>query len=382
MTEQPETIDPKTRDRRSARILVLCPFPEGVAAGQRLKYEQYFPNWRAGGMKLEVSPFMDQPLYEIVYRPGHLLGKIFGTLRGHLRRLGNLVRIRGYDLVYVFMYVTPFGTTLMERIVRRLARRLVYDIEDNVLFGNDHMVEDHPNPILRLLRGGGKPRYLVRTADHVITSSPALNDLCLTLNATRSCTYISSSIDTDRFVPRNPYSNNSTIVIGWTGTFSTRPYLDLLRPVFQKLAHEREFKLLVIGNFEYELPGVDLEVVRWTAESEVEDLQRIDIGVYPLPIDNFVSGKSGLKAIQYMAFGLPCVATDVGTTPLIIRDGENGLLARTEEEWIGALKRLIDDPDLRRRLGRQARRDAVAKYSVGAVAAHYRRVLDIAMRTP
>ena len=82
----------------------------------------------------------------------------------------------------------------------------------------------------------------------------------------------------------------------------------------------------MIGNFDYDLPGVDLEVVRWTAEREVEDLQAIDIGVYPLPIDDWVSGKSGLKAIQYMAFGMPTVATNVGTTPRIIRHGENGML--------------------------------------------------------
>jgi glycosyltransferase involved in cell wall biosynthesis len=80
-----------------------------------------------------------------------------------------------------------------------------------------------------------------------------------------------------------------------------------------------------------------------------------------------------------MAFGIPCVATSVGTTPRIIRDGENGLLVRTDQEWLSALERLLDDPDLRRRLGRQARKDAIEKYSVGAVARDYRRVLASVM---
>jgi glycosyltransferase involved in cell wall biosynthesis len=149
--------------------------------------------------------------------------------------------------------------------------------------------------------------------------------------------------------------------------------------VFQQLAKERAFKLRVIGNFDYELPGVDLEVLRWSAEQEVQQLQAIDIGVYPLPFDDWVGGKSGLKAIQYMMLGLPCVATDVGTTPLIIRHDDNGLLVRTEEQWLDALRRLLDDPALRRRLGEQARRDAVANYSVKAVAADYRRVLASVM---
>jgi glycosyltransferase involved in cell wall biosynthesis len=152
-----------------------------------------------------------------------------------------------------------------------------------------------------------------------------------------------------------------------------------LRDVFRKLAARVNFRLKVIGNFDYDLAGIDLEVVRWSAEREVDDLQTFDIGVYPLPLDDWVLGKSGLKAIQYMAFGLPTVATRVGTTPRIIRDGENGLLVESEEEWVDALERLVKDPELRRRLGQAARRDAEAYYSTKAVAAQYRSVLASVM---
>jgi L-malate glycosyltransferase len=259
-----------------------------------------------------------------------------------------------------------------------LSERLVFDLEDNVLIGQA-LKGKFPNPLLRLLKGSGKAKFLVRRADHVITSSPFLNTHCVELNEKRACTYISSSVDTDRFLPVNRYSNDARLVIGWTGTFSSSVYLDLLRPVFQELARRRAFRLRVIGNFDYSLEGVDLEVIRWTAEREVEDLQAIDIGVYPLPLEDWVTGKSGLKAIQYMAFGIPCVATEVGTTPMLIRDGENGLLVRTPEEWVSALERLLDDPDLRRRLGEQARQDAVDRYSLRAVARDYRRVLASVM---
>jgi L-malate glycosyltransferase len=288
------------------------------------------------------------------------------------------VRLRRFDLVYCLMYVTPVGTSSFEWLTRRLAKRLIYDLEDNVLIGQA-LKGKFPNPLLRLLKGSGKAKFLVRRADHVITSSPFLNTHCVELNEKRACTYISSSVDTDRFLPVNRYSNDARLVIGWTGTFSSSVYLDLLRPVFQELARRRAFRLRVIGNFDYSLEGVDLEVIRWTAEREVEDLQAIDIGVYPLPLEDWVTGKSGLKAIQYMAFGIPCVATEVGTTPMLIRDGENGLLVRTPEEWVSALERLLDDPDLRRRLGEQARQDAVDHYSMHAVARDYHRVLSSVM---
>jgi L-malate glycosyltransferase len=360
------------------RMLVLCPYPVGVAAGQRLKFEQYYDDWRSNGWKIVVSPYMDMALWTVAYEPDAWLQKVFGIAKGYRRRIRDLWQIRRFELVYCHMFVTPLGPALMERIVRLLARKLIFDVEDNVLVGQQLNRKDNPNWLLRLLRGR-KAEQLIRKADHVITSSPALNDRCLEINRHRACTYISSSLDAGRFRPSNLYSNERKVTIGWTGTFSSRPYLDLLRPIFEKLAERREFRLRVIGNFDYELPGVELEVVRWTAEREVEDLAAIDIGVYPLPLDEWVSGKSGLKAIHYMMMGLPCVATDVGTTPLIIRDGENGLLVRTGEQWLEALERLLDDPELRRRLGEQARQDALNNYSTAAVAAQYRRVLDQAI---
>jgi glycosyltransferase involved in cell wall biosynthesis len=360
-------------------ILVLCPFPQGIAAGQRLKYEQYFADWKAAGFDVTVSSFMDRAMYDVVYQPGHLQAKLLGTLRGHLRRLRDLARVRRFDLVYVFMWVTPVGTSLMERMTRALARRLIYDLEDNALVGQRIAREDNPNPLARLLKGRGKTEYLIREADHVITSSPLLNDICVPMNRRRACTYISSSVDADRFVPANRYEGSDGVTIGWTGTYSTKPFLDLLRPVFRKLAERVRFKLRVIGNFDYDLPGVDLEVVRWSKEKEVEDLQAIDIGVYPLPLDDWVIGKSGLKAIQYMAFGLPVVASDAGITSRVVLDGATGILVRTEDEWLDALERLVRDPALRRRLGEAGRREVLEKYSTRVIAGEYRRVLEDAM---
>lgn len=361
------------------KMLVLCPFPQGVAAGQRLKYEQYFDIWRQDGWDIAVSSYMDMSMWKVVYTRGYLLKKLMGVLRGHVRRLRDLFRIPHYDLVYIFMWVTPFGSSIMERLVRRLAQRLVYDVEDNVLVEQGLPKGYNPNSIVRWIKGPAKTRFLIRTADHVVTSSPFLNDLCIGINFRKACTYISSSVDTASFIPATTYSNERPVVIGWTGTFSSKIYLDMLADVFCVLAQRVPFKLKIIGNFDYDLPGVDLEVVRWTAEREVADLQTLDIGVYPLPLDDWVLGKSGLKAIQYMAFGLPCVATEVGTTPMLITDGVNGRLVRSDNDWLNALEELVRYPDLRRRLGVQARKDAVSNYSLQAIALKYDVVLNDAL---
>jgi glycosyltransferase involved in cell wall biosynthesis len=354
------------------KILILCPFPENAAAAQRLKYEQYLNEWRDNGFEVTVSPFMDLAMWNVVYTKGNVIKKILGTLRGYTRRIFDIFRLRKFDIVYVLIWVTPLGTSLFERLVRALSKKLIYDIEDNVLQekGNDL------NPFVKIMKSRNKTLHLIKESDYVIASSPYLNEYCLNLNKFKSSTYISSSVDTDRFIPINQYENNKKITIGWTGTFSSKVYLDSLRGVFIELAKRCNFKLRVIGNFEFEFPGIDLEVIQWSRDSEVKDLQAIDIGIYPLFKDEWVSGKSGLKAIQYMAFGLPTVATNVGNTPNIIKHGENGMLVDTTEEWILALERLIIDPDLRRRLGVAARRTVLENYSTKVIGVSYLNALN------
>ena len=348
-------------------ILIICPFPQDVAAGQRLKYEQYFKHWRKNGYEITVSSFMNQSMWKVVYLKGRYLSKIIGTISGYFYRLCDLFRISKYDIVYVHMWVTPFGSTLFERIVRALSKQLIYDIEDNTIT----TVSSNVNSIIAPLKNPNKNKFLMKIADYVITSSPTLNKYCLDVNNKKNCKYISSSIDADRFLPVNTYSNNKKVTIGWTGTFSSKEYLDLLRNVLKILRSRCDFKLLIIGNFEYEFPEMDVEVIQWSSESEVKDMQKIDIGIYPLSNDPWVYGKSGLKAIQYMSFGIPTVATNIGTTPLIIEHMKNGLLVNSDKDWTESLEELIKNPKLRKSLGRAARKTVVDRYSTDVIKMEY-----------
>jgi glycosyltransferase involved in cell wall biosynthesis len=354
------------------KVLVVCPFPQGVAAGQRLKYEQYFDHWRKNGYDVVVSSFMDVAMWSVVYKRGNYFRKILGTLRGYYRRIFDIFRIGRFDVVYVFMWVTPIGTRLFEKLFRHLAKHLIFDVEDNVLIEKGNEI----NPLVKIIKSSEKTAYLIKSADHVITSSPFLNDYCLKFNINKACTYISSSVDTDRFLPKNSYCNDNKVTIGWTGTFSSKIYLDLLRNVFLELNKRIDFKLRVIGNFDYEFPEIDLDVIQWTSEYEVQDLQAIDIGVYPLVQDEWVLGKSGLKAIQYMAFGLPTVATNVGTSPMIIDHMKSGWLVNSDEEWIDALETLIRNPGIRQNMGESARVKIIQNYSIHKVKSLYLSILN------
>jgi L-malate glycosyltransferase len=362
-------------EKAKGRILVLCPFPFDIAPAQRLKYEQYFDDWRSCGYTVTVSPFMDMNLFRVVWNRGHYPAKVVGTLKGLVRRVGDLFRVRRYDMVYVFMWVTPLGPALSERIVRLLAKRLIYDIDDNVHLGQALPPNYNPNPLVKLLKTKEKPLFLMRAADYVITSSPFLEKDARSLNRGGCATYITSSVDTDHFVPRTMRLPYPKVVVGWTGTFSSKPFLDQIAPMLRELSKRRDFEFRIVGNFDYDMPGVDLKVVKFDKASEIKDLHAFDIGIYPLPDERWVYGKSGLKAIVYMALGLPVVASNVGTTPLLFDHGEIGLMVRNDEEWLAALERLIDDEAMRLRLGATARRVAVEHYSREAVKNMYRTVL-------
>jgi glycosyltransferase involved in cell wall biosynthesis len=152
-------------------------------------------------------------------------------------------------------------------------------------------------------------------------------------------------------------------VIGWTGSHSTVQHLDTLRGALKRLAEKESFRLRVIGAPSYECAPVDVDVIRWRADTEVEDLRPIDIGVMPLPEDRWSKGKCGLKALQFMALGIPTICSPVGVNTDIIQDDQNGLLAATEDEWVEKLSRLLHSAELRRRLGEAGRATVQEKYS-------------------
>lgn len=361
------------------RLLVLCPYPEGVAAGQRLKFEQYYEDWRAQGLEVTVAPFMDTALWRILYEPGHWPAKAMGLLRGYLRRLWQLRQVGRHDGVFIHMWVMPLGGTLGERLVRAMTPSLVYDLEDNIAAASPPALSLVRRVLRPMVDRAAKVRFLVRCADAVIVASPFLVEPTRVMGAKRvDC--IPPSLDTNRIVPKPAdWPDNRVPVIGWTGTFSSRIYLDMLSGIFQRLAPRVPFRLRVIGNFDYALDGVDLDVVRWSADREAHDLQSLDIGVYPLVDDDWSRGKAGLKIIQYQAAGLPCVASDVPLSREQLREGETGFLVADDAQWEDRLEKLLADAVLRRRMGLAAREDAVRLYSHEAIAGRYRAVLEAAL---
>ncbi len=341
-------------------ILVICPYPENEVPGQRLKYEQYFEHFRHHGYKISVSPFFEMSFYRILYLPGNYPKKIIGALWGYAKRIIQILRLPFYDGIYIFLYVTPFGSSFFERLYRLFSRKMIYDIDDLAFMGKT----SNYNSLIASIRGSGKFFYLMKAADHVITCTPYLDEIVRKYNS--KTTDISSTIDTDKYIPIENYNNDHKLVLGWSGSHSTVPYLQLLAPVLRRLGQEYNFKLLVIGTSSFSMEGIEVEAISWNMSSEVQDLQCIDVGLYPLPNEEWVLGKSGLKALQYMALGIPTVATAIGTNFRVIENGVSGFLVNSEDEWFTQLANLINDSNLRRQIGKCGRARVEKYYSVNA----------------
>lgn len=347
-------------NKKPHKILFLSPYPFDKAPSQRLKFEQYYPIFQKEGYELTTSSFMDEDLWNVIYKKGNYLKKTFGVFKGYVRRIKDLFKIRSYDLVYVHLWVTPFGGTIFEQLVSLLSRKMVFDIDDMVFLGHS----SEANLKLAFLKGRNKPLLLIKKADHVITCTPKLDEFARRFN--NRTTDISSTINTEIYRPKSSHILSTPIIIGWSGSHSTSKYLHLLTEVFRKLSQKYSLVLKVIGDGNFKMEGVQVQASEWDGGVEVHELKTFDVGVYPLPDEEWVYGKSGLKALQYMSLGIPTVASDIGANKRIIGNGKNGFLVNGDEQWLTAIESLIESQQLRAEFAEKSVKTVEDKFSVAS----------------
>jgi glycosyltransferase involved in cell wall biosynthesis len=349
-------------------VLVLAPYRFDTAPGQRFRIEQWMPRLEACDVRFHFAPFMSERLSEILYRPGHAVAKAQAMLSDFARRVAQAVRARRYDVVFLHREATLIGPPIIERAIAALSVPIVYEFDDAI-----YVPYISPaNKYLSLLKfPAQKTDTLCRIASHVIVGNEYLRDYAAPRN--RNVTIVPTTIDTDKYTVANEEPDGE-LVIGWSGSYSSVQYLELIKPAFAELARRRRFRLEIIGATTFRQEGIDLRSQPWRAETEVADLRRIHIGVMPLPDEDWARGKCALKALQYMALGIPTVVSPVGANRDVIRDGVDGFYATTTEEWVARLEQLLLDAALRRRIGLAGRRRVEAEFSA---AVHAPRVLDV-----
>ena len=337
---------------RRVRVLALASYPI-ESASSRYRITQFIEPLARRGIDVTFSPFLDASLFADLYRPGRLLRRTPRLLLATLRRLGAIVRAARADVVLVQREALLFGPPLIEWAASRVLRRpMILDLDDATWLPYRSPVYGR---LAALMKGKGKTERLIRWSRAVTCGNPNIASDVRSRGA--EAILVPSAVDPRLFHPRE--AMNDVPVIGWIGTHTTYPFLERLMPVFDRLAREHRFALEIIGSGR---PDVDTHP--WSMNTEAEDIRSFDIGVYPLTDDEWNTRKSGLKAVQYMASGVPFVMSPVGVCATIgVRD-ETHFLAMTDEEWLAALRRLLTDAGLRRRMGQAGRRFAEEHHSL------------------
>lgn len=347
------------------RIIFVIPYPLGESPSQRFRFEQYLSILQSHNYNCEIHSFWSISAWRILYKNGHTLKKFILLLEGFLKRMMLLFfSTHSADYVFIHREATPVGPPLFEWITATILRKkIIYDFDDAIWLPNT----SEQNKLISKIKWTSKVKLICQLSHKVSAGNEYLCAFARQYNA--SVFLNPTTIDVENLHTTSIHrSNNDTdiITIGWTGTHSTLPYLTSFKSIFQQIENKypNRVRLLVIADKKPQLKIDSLQFLPWTKTTEITDLLRIDIGIMPLTDNEWDKGKCGFKILQYMALGIPAVASPVGVNIKIIEHGKNGYLCESPEEWIQSLEKLITSHSLREKIGKAGREDVIARYSV------------------
>jgi glycosyltransferase involved in cell wall biosynthesis len=356
--------------RRS--ILFIAPHPiEGPST--RFRVCQFLPALEAAGYTCELRPFLSSRLAPLAYGPG-LASKVGVTAWGFAKRVTDIARASGADLVYVLREAFPIGPGVFERLMGAACGNLVFDFDDAIWAP----ATNFDNPLDRL-RDWSRPANVIRNARRTVVGSEYLAKYARRhAQDPARVVVIPTVVDTARFSPR-PRAHSAECVIGWIGTPRNTVYVQSIWPcLLEAWRLARRLRFVFVGAEPFDVGEAPVRFERWRLSDEVAAVQNFDIGIMPLPDDEQTRGKCGFKIIQYMACGIPAIASPVGANCEVLRDGETGFLANSPQQWIGALLNLVADPALRERMGVAGRERAVSRYSLAAMTGRFVETIESA----
>jgi glycosyltransferase involved in cell wall biosynthesis len=287
--------------------------------------------------------------------------------RGFLRRARLFWRVRGADVVVVIRKLFRPGQM---RVLRWCARRLVFDFDDALVYRDSRRRQQFSR-----LRSRWFGR-MMRAADRAIAGNDYLARLAARFGG--HADVIPTCVDDRRLTPAGAHQGGGKVIIGWIGSRSTLMYLESLKPVFEEIGNRygASVALKVVCDAFPAPIGVEGIQKPWSLSDELEDLRSFDIGIMPLPDDPWTRGKCGFKILQYMAVGIPTIASPVGVNTTMIYDGETGFLPRDHDDWVRVLGMMIENVTFRESMGLLARNSLRGRYAVGDWSARYLRVIE------
>lgn len=334
-------------------VLLLSKYGH-LGASSRLRSYQFIPFLESRGINVTVSPLLGDD-----YVTGLYWSKISLTaiISAYLKRITRMLLARRFDVIWFEKELLPWLPAWFEISFLSYRIPLVVDYDDAIF----HNYDQHRLSVVRAFMGQKIDR-LMKRADMVIVGNDYLAERASKAGAGR-VEYMPTVVDIERYdviptVIQNP------VTIGWIGTPWSMRYLSSIEPVMTQISSAGLARFVAVGADEKRIANLPVEVRPWSEGTEVSEIQQFDIGIMPLPDEPFARGKCGYKLIQYMACGVPVVASPVGVNASLVRDGVDGFHAVDLANWHEALHRLCVDASLRRRMGAAGRARVEAGYTL------------------
>ncbi|MEK6616813.1 MAG: glycosyltransferase family 4 protein [Bacteroidota bacterium] len=358
------------------KILFIGAHRLNRSPSQRFRFEQYFSFLERNGFECHLSYLLSEADDRIFYSEGNFIKKVSVVVKSFLRRRKDISKAKEYDIIFIQREAFMTGSVYFEKQLKKTGKKIVFDFDDAVWLPN----VSEGNRKFEWMKNFAKTKTIIELSDSVIAGNNFLADYAGRF--TKNTIVIPTTIDTSYHQKQVFSKDDVKICIGWTGSHTTIRHFEHAIPVLKKLKEKFPDKIYfkVIGDNTFENKELCIKGVLWKLENEISELSEFDIGIMPLPDDEWAKGKCGLKGLQYMSLEIPTVMSPVGVNNEIISDGVNGFLAGNESEWIEKISLLIENPEVRKKIGTEARKTVEDNYSVNSQKENYLNVLKSLLR--
>ena len=342
------------------KVLAIVQHRKGRSPGQRFRFEHYISHLEANGYEVIFSNIISEKDDKTFYSQGKYVAKLIIVIKSFLHRLKDIKRAKKCDIVFIYREAYMLGITYFEKRLSKIDTPVVFDFDDSIWLNDT----SEGNKNLAWMKKPEKTSEICKYSDLVMVGNEYLADYAKQFNT--NVVVIPTTINTEyhKFSPVE--KPEGKICIGWTGTTTTVKHYETAIPVLkllkEKYGDNVYFKVIV--NHSEWTREIEVKLSTWTRESEIYELCEFDIGIMPLPNDEWSRGKCGFKGLQCMSLEMPVVMSPVGVNTNIVNHGVNGFLASTDDEWFEHLCSLIESPELRKDIGQEGRRTIVESYSV------------------
>lgn len=348
---------------KNRKVLILTNHRKDRSPGQRFRFEQYLKTLEAQGCEITFSILLNEKDDRIFYSKGHYFSKALILIKTFLKRFFQIFTIQRYDVVLIFREAYFTGTTFFEKAYRKFSKaKFIFDFDDSIWIE----AESIANKKFTWLKNSNKTSTIIALCDCITPGNEFLKQYASQFN--KNVVIVPTTIDLEEYKRMDTNKNPDKICIGWSGSFSTIEHfetvVDALIEVKKIVGTKVYFK--VIGDANYRNKELEITGLGWSKKDEIKELSEIDIGIMPLPDNDWAKGKCGLKGLQYMALSIPTIMSPVGVNSDIIQDGVNGFLASTKEEWVKKITQLVESPSLRETIGHAGYKTVLDNYSVEA----------------